>query len=173
MLNEDGQFSGPPYSQGSAFDLGILSDQGYVQPQPLKLLPTLTLDGAGSRQRPVVEVSVDGGVSWLTYAGVFVVRDDRAAVYFDDVTLPGAFLTAAKQGLALVRVTASLQSPVPVQAVRWSGNPFVGLTSDRVLDVGDAFRFRRVLPGSINYNGVRSGNLSADEIDERRAWRVG
>ena len=44
-----------------------------------------------------------------------------------------------EQGL---RVTVSLQSPVPVQVLRWRGNPFAGAGPQRTFDLGNTFEFR-------------------------------
>jgi len=168
-LNEDGHFTGLPFNRGAAFDLASLFNQHPIRPRPLRFLPGLTLDDSGARRSPMVEISTDAGLSWSPYPGRIVHRSDRAAVYLDDTTLPISFFDAAKLGNAKVRVTASLQSPVPVQVLRWSGNPFSGTNPARVFGLGDAFVFRRVATGSVNHNGVISGVLSAMQDDQTNA----
>ena len=135
----------------------------------------MTLDDTGQPRAPVVEFSTDDGSTWSQYPGAAVVHAQRAAVYLADDTLPSAFLTAAQNGNAKVRVTASLRNPQPVRAARWQGNAFAGHRPPRVLTVEDAFAFRRVGSGSIYHAQVQSGALDADEADDSRAletWLV-
>jgi hypothetical protein len=175
VLNEDGHFSGSPYNQGGAFDLTTFFGAGTVRPGPLRLLPTVTLDDAGVGHDPFVEVSLDGGVGWSSYPGSVKIRSDRVAVYINDATLPASFLSAAQSGLARIRVTASLQSPVPVRATRWLGNPFLGVEQERAFDLRPLFRFRRVAATSIHFSDVVSGGLVADQADDTgamNAWLI-
>jgi len=165
-LNEDGRFSEFPYNQGGAYDLATFFEHFPIRPRPLRFLPALTQDDTGVRRSPIVEISTDNGSSWSVYPGTARVRTDRAAVYLDDTTLPSSFLAAAQTGNAKVRVTASLRSPVPVEVLRWSGNPFAGTSPTKVFDLGNAFRFQRVAPESIHSAGILSGTLKADQIDQ-------
>jgi hypothetical protein len=168
VLNEDGRFSESPYDRGDPFDLTAFFGQGAIPPQPLRFDANLTLDDAGRRQPAVVEVSADGGQSWQRYGADARLLVDRAGVQFTDATLPSDFLTAAQDGAARVRVTASLQSPRPVTATRWRGNPFVGQRAAHVL-AARQFRFRRVAAGSLHRDGIDAGELAAMEADDARA----
>ncbi len=165
-LNEDGQYSGPPYLQGPPFDLANFFEDPSIWPQPLRFLPTLIKDSAGVTKPPIVEMSTDGGTSWLVYPGPIQFSTDRAAIYLNDTTLPTLFLTSAKLGDAKIRVTASLQSPVLVQVERWSGNPFKGIKPDNIFHFRNSVRFQRVAPTSLHYNDIIQGNLTADEVDQ-------
>lgn len=167
-LNEDGRYTAPPFLRGPAFDLATFFGAD-VPGQPLRFLPCLTLDDAGVPRPPIVEVSLDGGATWSGYGGIASVREEIAAVSLDDAALPPAFLTAAKAGDARVRVTASLRSPLPVEVARWRGNPFAGAGDPRVLQVGDAFGFRRVAETSVHHHAVLAGSLRADEADDGAA----
>lgn len=166
VLNEDGAFSASPYNRGGPFDLTGFFGQRAIRPQPLRFLPCLTLDDGGSRRSPIVEMSLDHGLSWSVYPGSLRLLTDRAGVYFDDSNLPGSFLTAAKLGMARVRVTAGLQSPLPVSVTRWTGNPFQGTGRGRLFDLGGALTFAEVAPESIHYDQVRAGALSALEAND-------
>jgi hypothetical protein len=100
---------------------------------------------------------------------------NRAGVYLEDATLPSAFLTAAQNGEARVRVTASLQSPTPVRLRRWQGNPFAGRRPAKVFDLTQGYRFQRVADSSIHRTSIEAGTLLADEVDDREAlhrWLV-
>lgn len=166
ILNEDGAFSASPYNRGSPFDLTGFFGQRAIRPQPLRFLPCLTLDDGGSRRSPIVEMSLDSGLSWSVYPGSLRLLTDRAGVYLDDTSLSGSFLTAAKLGMARVRVTAGLQSPLPVSVTRWTGNPFQGTGRGRLFELGSAFTFAKVAPESIHYDQVQSRVLSALEAND-------
>ncbi|MEE9212268.1 MAG: hypothetical protein V3U29_06405 [Phycisphaeraceae bacterium] len=173
VLNEDGHFTDAPYNQGPAFDLASLFGGPPLAPQPLRFLPGLTLDDAGARRSVIVEMSEDSGQTWLIYPGPVKLLTKRAAVYLDNTTLPDSFLTAAKAGTAVIRVTASLQSPIPIEVLHWRGNPFAGTLSAKLFDVGDAFGFRRIAPQSIHYNAVQVGDLIAltsDQTNQLNDW---
>ncbi|MEX0654518.1 MAG: hypothetical protein WD534_04860 [Phycisphaeraceae bacterium] len=171
VLNEDGRFSVPPYERGPAFDLATFFGEGDLRPQALPLRPCLTLDDAGEPRPPVVEVSTDAGQTWAQYPGQVRLAEHRAAVYLDDDALPVAFLTAAQAGDARLRVTASLQSPRPVEVVRWRGNPFAGTRPPRVFDLGATFRFERVASSSIHHPQVETGELEARQSAPHVALR--
>lgn len=171
-LNEDGRFTESPYDRGEPFDLATFFADPAVRPQPMRLLPCVTLDDTGAPRRPIVEVSTDAGSTWSQYAGRVLVREHRAAVYLDDDTLPGAFFSAAKSGDARVRVTATLRSPQGVRRTRWRGNAFAGERAARVLSVGDAFAFRRVAEASIHHQAVGENQLAAREVDQTQELDV-
>ena len=168
-LNEDGQFSHPPYNQGDAFNLTSFFGQGSIVPQHLRFLPALTLDDSETRRQPIVEMSTDGGGTWLSYPGSPIIRMDQAAIYLNDTTLPSEFLAAAQANNAKIRVTASLQSPLSVQSQRWSGNPFSKEVSTQEFQLGDAFRFAKVSSQSIHYEDILAGDLQAIEYDQTDA----
>lgn len=159
-LNEDAAFAGEP------FDLAALFGEDAIEPLPLPFGDALTLDANGERRRPSVEVSTDGEMSWAAWPGDATLSRSRAAVTFEDATLPQAYLAAVKTGHASVRVTASLRSPLPVERHRWRGNPFAGTTAEERIDLTDSASFRRVDPGSVNHAPIRAGVLQADEADD-------
>jgi hypothetical protein len=149
VLNEDGAFTAEPFDRGPAFDLTTLFDDGRaIEPQPLRFGHALSQDAAGRSVGVVVEMSIDGGASWSRYPGTASVLSDRAGVYLADDALPAGFLAAVRGGVGKIRVTATLRNPLPLQSVRWRGNPFTGAFRTQRLKLGDAFGWRRVLPGS-------------------------
>lgn len=164
VLNEDGAFD------GAAFDLTTFFDEGRaIDPQAMRFEQALTRDSAGRSVGAPVQYSLDGGASWSRWPGAAVVLRDRAGVYLDDDALPAGFLSAVRSGDGRVRITASLQSPLPLQGVRWRGNPFAGAFDQRRLDVSDRFAWRRVAPSSRFANQIDSGERSADIVDDRAA----
>ena len=169
VLNEDGFFTGQPYLSGNAFSLADLFDDEDVQPQPLIFGANLALQDDGTAIRPIVEMSTNAGADWSIFPNLPKLLTNRAGVYLDIDTLPLSFLTAAKNGQARIRITATLQNPTPVQASRWRGNAFTGQLPPRYFDVKNLFRFQRISSQSIHYNAVQSGDLTADTVDSTQA----
>lgn len=170
VLNEDGAYSGEPFNRGPAFDLTGLFDEGRpVEPRPLRFGPSLSRDAGGRSMGIVIDVSTDAGASWSRYSGRAIVLADRAGVYLDDDTLPAAYFAAAKAHEAIVRVTATLRSPLPLQAVRWRGNPFAGPFEERRFELGGRFARRRVALASKYHAEIVADIRQADQIDDRAA----
>lgn len=167
VLNEDGAFTDTPFNQGDAFDVGALFDAPATITTALRLGNCLARDASGRAIPPVIESSLDSGASWSAYPGLAEVMTDRAGVLLVDDALPVAILSAAKAGTLRMRVTATLTSPAPIQAMRWDGNPFVGPGPTRVVRFGDRFGWRRVAPGSIHAGAIAAGDLTADTTDDR------
>lgn len=164
VLNEDDTFDGP------AFDLtAFFNVPRAIDPQPIPLDDCLTLDDAGQPIAPLVEVSLDSGATWSAPAGAIRLLPDRAGVVFADAAPEPAYLAAAKAGQARLRVTATLGSPLPVEAVRWQGNPFAGIAEPRVEALGDRFVFRRIDPASVFHSDVLAGTRDALAQDDTAA----
>ncbi|MEX2672516.1 MAG: hypothetical protein WD294_10440 [Phycisphaeraceae bacterium] len=164
VLNEDGAFDGEP------FDVAAFFDEGRTLPsEALRFGSTLTQDSAGGSLGVVVEVSTDAGETWSRRGGVVTVLNDRAGVYLEDDVLPTAWLTAVRAGEARLRVTATLRNPLPMEAVRWHGNAFVGEFIDRRFALANLFAHRRIAPESRYHTAVRGGDVTADEVDDRQA----
>ncbi len=171
VLNEDGVFSPAPFNRGTAFDLTEFFEEGSaIKPRSLKFLSALSMDEAGRRLGVVVEVSLNGGINWARYGGRVRVIEDRAGIYLDDDVLDAGFIAAAKAGSVRVRVTGSLRSPHRLRIVRWRGNPFLGSYQERIIGVGDRFKFQRVESSSQYYSEVLSGTRDAAALDERDAF---
>ena len=172
VLNEDGAYRNEPFNLGPRFDVGALFDQPGTIDRPLRFRACLTRSAAGRSLSPIVESSIDSGVSWSAYPGQAEVMNDRAGVQLVDHELPVPILSAAKAGTLHIRVTASLTSPLPIEEKRWDGNPFAGPAPTRVADFGDQFRWQVVLPNSIHRDAINNGTLQADTADDRLALRA-
>ncbi|MBI1373905.1 MAG: hypothetical protein GC159_14375 [Phycisphaera sp.] len=169
-LNEDGAYSVEPFNRGAAFDLtSLFGDGRAMAAQALAFGPTLTMDEAGRCVMAHVELSTDAGATWTRYAGPIATPTDHAAVYLDDDALDTSYLDAARAGDARVRVTATLRSPLPLECVRWHGNPFAAVYAQRLVRAGDAFRHHRVAETSKYHAAVRRGQRHAAEADDRAA----
>lgn len=171
-LNEDNRLPVPHDPHWPEFDASRFFGES-IAPQTLRFGPCVTLDSLGRRLTPVIEFSIDSGASWSRYPGAILLLPDRAAIHIDDTELDAAYLSAAMSGAARVRITASLRSPNPVRVQQWVGNPFHGTQAPRIIDTGQAFRFRRVDKASIHRALIANGSFSSSAIDETpkmRAW---
>lgn len=168
VLNEDGRYSGEPFSRGPAPDLAALFENPFWSPQPLRLLDTLSFDSSGQVQSPRVEIRFDGGGAWVPYPGRFVVLSDRAGVWLEDDALPDGWIAANRNGTARVRVTATLRDPQPLSHRRWDGNALRDRTRRRIVEAGEGLARRRVDPGSV-LHGSPSGSM---EVDDRNALAI-
>ncbi len=170
VLNEDASLDAP------VFDLtSFLSSDRTIEPQPLRFGPALSVGDLGHSLGIVVERSVDGGASWSRQPGRADVLEDRAGIHLNDDTLEPALLDAVRAGTASLRVTATLQSPNPIEAVRWVGNPFRATRTvpARRYELGSRFAVRRIHPGSRYAAEVAAGTRTADLADqtiELGAW---
>jgi len=172
VLNEDGALNDPPYSLTGLFDEGRA-----VPPKPLAFGPALSTGELGRSLGLVVDRSFDAGQTWRRHPGPVINLDDRAGVYLDDDTLDTTFLAAVRSGDGRLRVTASLQSPLPIESVRWVGNPFraAGALPTRRFNLAGRFAVRRVDSTSKFAAEVAAGQRHADTIDQRsdmQQWLV-
>ena len=162
LLNETGELGEP------AFELETLIGDGRTMPaDPLPFGPCLTQDASAQRLEPVVEFSVDDGANWQAFTGRYELLEDRAGLRFTDDGLPTSYFTAARGGLIRLRITASVRSPLPIERVRWVGNPFAGPFEVRAMEARRRFEVRRVLDSSRFASDVASGQRTADEVDDR------
>lgn len=167
VLNEDGAYSRLPWA-APAFDVQGFFDERFT-PSPSPFGPALSRAADGRSLGIQVEWSVDGGATWSAAAGSPKSLPDRAGVHLAADRLPPAWLAAVRLGDAKMRVTATLQSPVPLRLTRWAGNPFSGLVRQAIRHVGGRFAYRQVGPTSIHHAQVRDGLRRADEADDRAA----
>ncbi|QDU72813.1 hypothetical protein [Mucisphaera calidilacus] len=169
VLNEDGAYSGAPYGL-PAYDLSALFDDERVGACSLRFRAPLTRDTDGDPLPVLVEVSEDGGLRWRVVADRLLLRD-RAGVDLTGLLAGSDYLAAARAGTVRCRVTARLDSPRAVEAVRWWGNAFTGVHEDVVFDAGRRFVFARVDRTSRFWSRVRSGARVAAERDDRERMR--
>lgn len=126
-LDLEGRLGGPAFDLAARFD-GVAGPwQGAA-----RFGACVTLGADGAPLPPLVEVSFDSGATWRAHPGVAVVLPDEFALRFDDVTLPEAFLAAARAGTLRARVTAGVRGP-GVELSRWRGNALAGSLPEVVL----------------------------------------
>jgi len=164
LLNETGELGEPRFQLET-----LIGDGRAVPAHPIPFGRCLTRDAAGQRLQPIVEFSDDGGASWQRYPGRVELLADRAGLRLADDALATSYFTAARTTGVRLRVTASVQNPLPIERVRWAGNPFAASFHTQVINLGDRFVRQRVLPSSRFAAEVASGQRTADERDDRPA----
>ncbi|MEM9914548.1 MAG: hypothetical protein AAF911_06285 [Planctomycetota bacterium] len=163
VLNEDAALDAEP------FDLATLFDQPKLTPTPLPFGDCLTQDDAGQPLAPVVEFSLNAGLTWARYTEPVERMSDRAGLMLTSTSLPSAVLAAAKAGNLRLRTTATLTSPLSIEARRWQGNPFANVGPEIELDATRQFKLQRLTPGSLHDAAVEAGQLTADQHDDTDA----
>ncbi|MEM1027675.1 MAG: hypothetical protein AAGJ38_06300, partial [Planctomycetota bacterium] len=146
-----------------------LFDQPKLTPTPLPFGDCLTQGDAGQPLAPVVEFSLDAGLTWARYTEPVERMSDRAGLMLTSTSLPSMVLAAAKAGNLRLRTTATLTSPLPIEARRWQGNPFAEVGPEIELDTSRRFKLQRLIPGSLHDAAVAAGQLTADQRDDTDA----
>jgi len=154
VLNEAGDYTAEPFSAGEAYDFAALfGHAGYLR-RRRRFLPTISTDEAGESRGVYVELSTDGGATFVRPRGPVRVLRDECGIVLDADALPNEWFHAAERGQLAVRVTATVESDSRLGVV--VERP--GLADDhrgRRLwrDVSDRFQFRRVDAGSLFHGG--------------------
>ncbi|MEM6854888.1 MAG: hypothetical protein AAF593_10815, partial [Planctomycetota bacterium] len=65
--------------------------------------------------------------------------------------------------------TATLTSPLSIEARRWQGNPFSDVGPEIELAATRQFKLQRLTPGSLHDAAVEAGQLTADQRDDTDA----
>jgi len=165
VLNEDGAYNEPPYSQ-SEFDSRAYFDDPLEPKRVLRLESMFTNAWTDAEHRWCVEYSVDSGVSWADLAVRFLNLTDRGGLQIVENDLPSGFAAAGNAGSLRLRVTASLTAIQPTEQHRFIGNPFNARQIKRVIPLKDNLGLSRVGSTSRFYSDVRNGLLSAYEHDD-------
>lgn len=107
VLNEGGQYAGPPWNLPLA-QLSQISSDDFLVYRPRRLEPCLSHDRSGQSLGVVVEFSPDSGQTWRRYAGSVCVANDECSLHLSDDALGGDYFAAAVAGTVQVRVTATV-----------------------------------------------------------------
>jgi len=154
VLNEAGDYSGPPWDRGPAYDLsGVFGTSKYCD-RRRRFWPCLSKDTAGQSMGYFLEVSYDSGANWQVYPGAFDVLLEECAVSLTATQLDVRMWNAIKKGALRFRMTATLVSDERL-AVTVTDGP-VGCSRPvrrRLLELGGQFRYEQVSGASIFHNG--------------------
>jgi hypothetical protein len=113
VLNEHGQNSWAT----DRFDFSAIAPEAFPLRIARRFEPCLTTGGDGQSVGVVIEVSLDGGVTYERWSGPAWVSDDECAVYLGGQTLPADYFQAAIDDLAAVRVTATVSADTRLYAM--------------------------------------------------------
>ncbi|MGE5294466.1 MAG: hypothetical protein ACM3VT_06520 [Solirubrobacterales bacterium] len=165
-LNEAGDYSGAPYSQGSAYDFSRLFEHADYVPRHRRFWPALSTDSQGRSLGYFLQVSYDG-VNWWNYQHAFSNLLDECGVWLSSDGLDINTWVAALKGLLRVRITASVVSDERLTCTVADGP--IGSTApvvDHVLTLPRRFAYRKVSPQSVFVQNPQAGLSVPDEVDD-------
>jgi hypothetical protein len=169
-LNEAGDYSGPPYSQGDAFDFSkIFESSNFVQ-RRRRFWPALTTDKQGKSLGYFLEVSFDNGLHWWQYLYAFDNLLDECGVWLSGDLLDTDTWVAALKGVLKFRITASVVSDERLSCVVADGpvNSTVPVV-DHIITLPRQFKYRKVSNRSVFANSSDESLGTPNEIDDTTA----
>ena len=168
-LNEAGDYSGAPYSQGEAFDFSKIFGSHNFTHRRRRFWPTLTTDKQGRSLDYFLQVSFDGE-NWWQYLYAFNNLLDECGIWLSSDQLDMNTWVAALKGVLIFRITASVVSDERISCTVAAGPidsavPVV----EHIIPVPRQFKFRKVSGQSI-FAGVSDESLGVpDEVDDSAA----
>jgi hypothetical protein len=153
-LNEAGDYTDVPYSQGDTFDFTqVFGSDKYLR-RTRVFAKALSCDSDGDSLGFYLEVSYDSGANWEQYTDDFDVLDEECGVWLSDEDLSDAVWNAAVAGTLRFRITATVQSD---ERLSWSiaFGPIASASEviDHLIDKSSVFEYRKVTGKSIFENG--------------------
>ncbi len=161
VLNEAGDYTASPYSQGSAFDFSaIFQTDKYIR-KARRFYPSLTCGDDGGSIGYYLELSYTNGSRWWPYMSSFKVLLDQCGIWLSVEQLDSDMWFAILKGVLKVRVTASVVSDDRISYIASDGAvgsiiPVV----DKVVTLPKRFKYQKVSAQSA------FANTSANEIDD-------
>ena len=169
-LNEAGDYSGPPYDQGEAFDLSVVFGAGEHARRPRRFWPALSSDAQGKSLGYFLEVSYDGGINWRQYLYAFDNLLDECGVWLSNDQLDVDTWVAALKGELRFRITASVVSDERVNCVVADGPVGSAVpVVDHLVTLPRQFKYRRVTGQSIFASNADAASGQPDEVDDSAA----
>jgi hypothetical protein len=171
-LNEAGQYSGPPYNQGDAFDFSQIFQSSNFIHRRRRFRPALTTDVQGRSLGYFLQVSYNSGQNWWQYLHAFNILLDECGVWLSSDQLDMDTWTAALQGSLRFRITASIVSDERLTAMAVNGP--VNSTApvvEHVITLPRQFKYRKISDQSIFTEASSQSFGTPDEIDDSTALR--
>jgi hypothetical protein len=169
-LNEAGDYTAAPYSQGEPFDFSKIFEGADHLHRHRRFWPTLSTDRQGKSLGYVLEVSYDDGLHWWTYTYVFENLLDECGIWFSSDQLDVDAWVAALKGFLKVRITASVVSDERLTSVATDGpTESTAPVVDHVITLPRQFRYRKVLPQSLFAQKDPQTLGKPDEVDDSTA----
>lgn len=169
-LNEAGQYSGPPYSQGDAFDFSQIFQSSNFIHRRRRFRPALTTDVQGRSLGYYLQVSYNSGQNWWQYLHAFNILLDECGVWLSSDQLDMDTWTAALQGSLRFRITASVVSDerLTAEAVNGPVNSTAPVV-EHVITLPRQFKYRKISDQSIFTEESSQSFGTPDEIDDSAA----
>jgi len=169
-LNEAGDYSGPPYNRGEAFDFSRIFGTSNYAARRRRFWPSLSADKQGKSLGYFLEVSWDGGEHWWQYLYAFNNLLDECGIWLSSDQLDVDTWVGALKGVLRFRMTASVVSDERLSCAIADGPVgSVAPVVDRLITLPRQFGFRKVSEQSI-FADAASGTLGpADEVDDSTA----
>jgi hypothetical protein len=169
-LNEAGQYSGPPYNQGNAFDFSQIFQSSNFAYRRRRFWPSLTTDVQECSLGYFLQVSYDSGQSWWQYLNAFNLLLDECGVWLSSDQLDMDTWAAAVQGSLRFRITASVVSDERLTVVAVNGP--VNSTApvvEHIITLPRQFKYRKISDQSIFTEPSSQAFGTPDEVDDSAA----
>jgi hypothetical protein len=166
-LNEAGDYTDPPYSQGEPYYFSKVFEGAEYSARRRRFWPALSLGSYGRSLGYFVEVSLDYGDNWSVYRHSFDNLLDECGIWLSSDQFDVDTWVACLKGALRVRITASVVSDTRLTATVSDGP--VGSTApvvDHLLTLPRRFRYRKVSPQSQFYHDAEA---TPDEADDSAA----
>jgi hypothetical protein len=170
VLNEAGDYSGPPYYRGEAFDFSkIFQDNEFVY-RRRRFWPTLTTDKQNRSLGYYLQVSYDDGLSWWQYLDAFNTLMDECGVWLSSERLGTDMWEALLKGCLRFRITASVISDSRLSASVVNGPvDSVVPVVEHVFTLPRQFKYCKVSDRSIFANSTDPMLGIPNEVDDSNA----
>jgi hypothetical protein len=170
VLNEAGDYSGPPYSQGDAFDFSKIFERSNFVRRRRRFWPALTTDEQGKSLGYFMEVSFDNGLNWWQYLYAFNNLLDECGVWLSSDLLDIDTWVAALKEVLKFRITASVVSDERLSCIVADGpvNSVVPVV-DHIITLPRQFKYRKVSNRSVFANSSEESLGTPNEIDDTTA----
>ena len=169
-LNEAGDYSGPPYNRGDAFDFSRIFEGDSFARRRGRFWPSLSADKQGKSLGYFLEVSFDGGLHWWQYLHAFNNLLDECGIWLSSDRLDVDTWIAALKGELRFRITASMVGDQRLTAEATDGpvNSAAPMV-EHIVTLPRQFKFCRVSDQSIFANAAGDALGVADEADDSDA----
>jgi len=167
-LNEAGDYSGPPYNQGEAYDFSKIFGSDNFSRSRRRFWPTLSADATGTSLGYFLEVSYDSGAHWWQYLYAFDNLLDECGIWLNAEQLDVEVWFAALKGSLKFRITASVIADERISFEVANGPvESAGEVINHLVCLPRQFKYHKVSSGSV-LSGA-SGVACADEVDDSSA----
>jgi len=170
VLNEAGDYSDDPYNQGTAYDFSSVFGSSRYAPHRRRFWPCLSCSSSEESLDYYVEISYDDGNTWQPFTGSFQVLLDECGIYLSDTQMETDMWAAICDAQLAIRITASIDSDEPLEAVINDG-PVNSARPIRtyLFQLGREYKYRQVTKGSVFYDNIFTGPSNA--VDDSESLR--